>query len=224
MAKAKETKDKAVKEETEKHSHKKEEKAHKEEHSHTEEHAHKEHEEGHEKAGKKHEKEEHASHEKEHAKKEKSEVHHKPHETLKHHEGHHEKGSKPFDWIEYKPKEIEEAIINLANSAIPPSEIGLILRDQYGIPNVKKFSTQRVQEILAKHKLLGEIPEDLLNLIRKSVRLDRHLSHNKKDMSAKLGLQLTVSKIRRLTEYYHRAKKLPKDWHYSPEKAALLTK
>ncbi len=129
-----------------------------------------------------------------------------------------------YDWVDYKPKEIEEAIINLANTGSSPSQIGLILRDQYGIPKMKKVANQTVSEVLIKHKLIGEVPEDLLNLIRKSVKLDRHLAQNKKDMSAKRGLQLTVSKIRRLTDYYHKNKRLPKDWIYTPEKAALLTK
>lgn len=129
-----------------------------------------------------------------------------------------------FEWTEYKPKEIEEAIVNLANSGHSASEIGMILRDQYGIANIKKFSGHTVQELLEKHKLLGEIPEDLLNLVRKSVKLDRHLVDNKKDKTAKRGLQLSVSKIRRLTNYYHKTKKIPKDWYYSPEKASLLTK
>ena len=133
-------------------------------------------------------------------------------------------GSSQFEWVEYKPKEMEEVIINLANSGHNPSEIGLMLRDQYGIPSIKKFSNERLQKILERHKLLYEVPEDLLNLLKKSVRLERHLALNKKDMTAKRGLQLTVSKIRRLSEYYHEKKRLPKDWHYSPERAALLVK
>lgn len=137
---------------------------------------------------------------------------------------HHSKQDAAFDWVEYKPKEIEEAIISLANAGHLPSEIGMILRDQYGIPDIKKVSNERLQKILERHKLLQEVPEDLLNLIKKSVKLDRHLTQNKKDMTAKRGLQLTVSKIRKLAKYYHKTKKLSKDWDYTPERAALLIK
>lgn len=142
-------------------------------------------------------------------------------------EEHREKkalGKGPFEWVEYKPKEIEEVIVNLANSGNSASEIGLVLRDQYGIPDMKKFSGETIQKVLAKHSLLPEVPEDLLSLLKKSVKLERHMTQNKHDMTAKRGYQLTVSKIRRLQEYYHNTKKLSKDWYYSPERAALLIK
>lgn len=142
-------------------------------------------------------------------------------------EEHREKkalGKGPFEWVEYKPKEIEEVIVNLANSGNTGSEIGLVLRDQYGIPDMKKFSGETIQKVLAKHSLLPEVPEDMLSLLKKSVRLERHMAQNRHDMTAKRGYQLTVSKIRRLQEYYHKTKKLPKDWYYSPERAALLIK
>jgi len=129
-----------------------------------------------------------------------------------------------FDFVEYGPKEIEEAIINLANSGYTPSQIGMILRDQYGVPSVTKVAGEKIEEILARHKLLGDTPRDLLNLIEKSVRLQKHLKENKKDFTAKRGYQLSVSKIRRLVNYYHRAGKLSKEWRYTPERAALLIK
>ena len=158
---------------------------------------------------------------------------HPEHEKAAHKKAHHEKeehrekralGKGPFEWVEYKPKEIEEVIVNLANSGNTASEIGLVLRDQYGIPDMKKFSGETIQKVLAKHSLLPEVPEDLLSLLKKSVKLERHMTQNKHDMTAKRGYQLTVSKIRRLQDYYHRTKKLSRDWSYSPERAALLIK
>jgi len=127
-------------------------------------------------------------------------------------------------WVEYKPEEIEQIIVELANSGLTASEIGMILRDQYGVPSVKKLSGKKIEEILEKHKLGSDIPRDMLNLIRKSVKLQKHMGKNKKDMTSKRGYQLTVSKIRRLTKYYVKKGKLPKGWRYTPEKAALLVK
>ncbi|MDO8634014.1 MAG: 30S ribosomal protein S15, partial [archaeon] len=150
--------------------------------------------------------------------------HEKAHSEKEEHRGKKTLGKGPFEWVEYKPKEIEEVIVNLANSGNSASEIGLILRDQYGIPGMKKFSGETLQKVLAKHSLLPEVPEDLLSLLKKSVKLEKHMVQNKHDMTAKRGHQLTVSKIRRLQEYYHRTKKLSKDWYYSPERAALLIK
>lgn len=134
-------------------------------------------------------------------------------------------GKKPErKWIELKPAEIEEAIISLANAGHTASEIGMILRDQYGVPKVKTATKKTVSLILKHHNLLGEIPEDLLNLIRKSVRLKTHLQKNRKDMSAKRGYQLAVSRVRRLASYYTENNRLPKGWRFSEQEAELLVK
>ncbi|MCX6804269.1 MAG: 30S ribosomal protein S15, partial [Candidatus Diapherotrites archaeon] len=78
--------------------------------------------------------------------------------------------------------------------------------------------------VLAENKLLGEMPEDLLNLIRRSVTLYNHMHKNSKDYTAKHGYELTVSKIRRLVKYYARKDRIPEGWTYSSEQAALLVK
>lgn len=134
------------------------------------------------------------------------------------------KAAKEFPWIEYSQKEIEEFIVKLANEGHSKSEIGAILRDQYGIPSVKKFVRKSISEVLAENKFEEEIPEDLLNLIKRSVMLEKHSEKNRKDFTAKRGYQLTVSKINRLVKYYRGKGKLPKDWRFSAETARLLVK
>ncbi len=128
------------------------------------------------------------------------------------------------NWVEYKGKEIEELIVQLANQGLPASEIGLMLRDQYGVPSVRAVAGKRVEEILGEHKLLGEVPEDLMALIRKSVKLKRHMEKNKRDYTSKRGYQLSVSKIRRLVFYYQKKGRLPENWRYTEENAELLVK
>ena len=128
------------------------------------------------------------------------------------------------DWVEYKPAEVVELMLTLAKQGKSPSEIGLMLRDQYGIPSVKRLTGKRVVQLLAEHDVKFDIPVDLMNLIRSSVQLQKHLEQNKKDYTAKRGYQLAVSKIRRLAKYYIAEKKLPSDWRYSAETAALLMK
>lgn len=127
-------------------------------------------------------------------------------------------------FVELKPAEVVEAIVHLANEGHSQSEIGMILRDQYGIPKVSKVVGKKLQQVLQEQGLLGDVPEDLMHLIRKSVMLREHLERNRKDMTAKRGLMLTVSKIRALEKYYKRSGKLPMDWRYTPETAALLAK
>ncbi len=128
------------------------------------------------------------------------------------------------DWVEYKPAEVVELMLTLSKQGHSPSEIGLMLRDQYGIPSVKRLTGKRLVQLLAEHDVKFDIPVDLMNLIRSSVSLQKHLADHKKDFTAKRGYQLAVSKIRRLSKYYIAEKKLPADWRYSAETAALLVK
>lgn len=132
--------------------------------------------------------------------------------------------AKRTQWVDYQPTEIEDLIVNLSNQGMGPAQIGMALRDQYGIPNVKAITKKRVNQILSEKKLASDIPRDLLNLIRRSVALQKHMGQNIKDYTAKRGYQITVSRIRRLVDYYVTTGKLPATWRYTPETAALLVK
>jgi len=127
-------------------------------------------------------------------------------------------------WVRMKPKEIEELIVKLANAGHTASEIGIILRDQYSVPSTKALTKKRITKVLEEYGLKEEVPRDLLNLIKLSVKQLNHLEKNKKDYSAKRGYQIAVSKIRKLAKYYIREKRLPSEWRYTPEKAALMVK
>ncbi|MBI2578291.1 MAG: 30S ribosomal protein S15 [Candidatus Aenigmarchaeota archaeon] len=126
------------------------------------------------------------------------------------------------EWLAYDKDEVEKLITKLAKEGKTSSEIGIILRDQYGVPDVRAFSL-RVMKVTAK-EAKKEIPEDMYNLMKKAVNLHKHLSENKKDASAIHGLELMESKVRRLGKYYSRTGKLPKNWKYSVEQAKLLVK
>ncbi|MEM0476074.1 MAG: 30S ribosomal protein S15 [Candidatus Aenigmatarchaeota archaeon] len=128
--------------------------------------------------------------------------------------------------MKFKPKyskeEVEKLVIKLAKEGYMPSMIGLTLRDSYGIPNVKEIVGKSILQILEKNDIKLEIPEDLLNLMKRAVKLREHLSIHKKDKSSQRGLILIESKIRRLEKYYKRVGKLPKDWKYEPETAKII--
>jgi len=125
-------------------------------------------------------------------------------------------------WIQYTPEEVEQLVLELHRRGFPPSQIGVILRDQYGIPLVKVVTGKKVVKILEEHGVRIEIPEDLLNLIKKALRIRRHLEEHPKDMGSRRGLQLVESKIHRLVKYYKRAGRLPADFEYSPERLSHL--
>ena len=131
------------------------------------------------------------------------------------------KKTKP-SWTRYTKKEIEMIITKMAKEGQTPSQIGLHLRDVYGIPNVKVIIGQSITGQLTEKKLSPEIPEDLMALIKRSILVMKHLEANHKDQSAKRGLQLTESKIRRLIKYYKRVGKLEEGWKFDPEKIKLL--
>ncbi|MBI2144644.1 30S ribosomal protein S15 [Candidatus Woesearchaeota archaeon] len=125
-------------------------------------------------------------------------------------------------WLRYEAKEVELLVAKVSKEGKTPSQIGIALRDSYGVPDVKKITEKSLTVIMKEKGLLPQIPEDLMALIKKSVTIKKHMGENKHDMTAKRGLELTDSKIRRLVKYYQGEKVLPKGWSYDPEKVKLL--
>jgi small subunit ribosomal protein S15 len=126
------------------------------------------------------------------------------------------------DWSNRDPREVEKTILELRRAGKTGSEIGLILRDKHGVPDVKLVLGKRVNEVLREKGLESKVPEDLRNLIVKALGLRKHLEANKNDLHNKRRLQLTESKVRRLVKYYVRSGKLPQDWEYKAETAEIL--
>lgn len=125
-------------------------------------------------------------------------------------------------WIRYGDGEIEMLILKLAKAGKSKSEVGAILRDTYGIPDVRKLLKKKIGKVIIENKIAKELPEDLASLMKKEIKILKHLEKNKKDMPSRRGLQLTESKIHRLAKYYKRSGKLPQDWVYDRDKAKLI--
>ena len=128
------------------------------------------------------------------------------------------------EWVKAKPEEVEELVIKLAKEGKRPSEIGVILRDEYGIPDVKAITGKKLVQILKEHNLAPKFPQDLMDLMKKAVGLRKHLEKHRKDIHNRRALQLIEAKIKRLVNYYKEKGELPKDWYYNPEQAAILVK
>jgi len=126
------------------------------------------------------------------------------------------------EWSSLNPREIEGRIMELAKAEKTTSEIGMILRDQYAVPDVKIATGKTITKILEQNKITQEIPEDLQNLIKTALKLKKHIDQNQKDLKSKRNLSLTESKIRRLMKYYHREQRLPVGWKYSLDQAKLM--
>lgn len=125
-------------------------------------------------------------------------------------------------WVRYSKQEVEKLIIKLAKEGTASAKIGIILRDQYGIPLVREVVKGGVQSVLKENGIVKAIPEDMISLMKKAVKVRDHLDRNKKDTAAIHGLELLESKIRRLSKYYRRAGDLPKSWKYDPAQAKLM--
>jgi len=128
----------------------------------------------------------------------------------------------PPEWVAYSSEEVEKLVLKLWNDGKSTSEIGMILRDQYGIPDVALVCGKKILKIIESAGLAPSIPEDIGRLIEKAVRLRKHLELNKKDIHNRRSLQLCESKIRRLARYYTDKGKLPRGWKYRPETAEML--
>lgn len=128
----------------------------------------------------------------------------------------------PPTWLTIKKEEVEKLVLNMNGQNVSSSQIGLILRDKYGVPDVSQVTGKKIGKILKENNAAPKVPEDLTNLIKKAIGLHKHLDENKKDLHNKRALQLTESKIRRLVKYYHASGVLPMDWVYTPATAEIL--
>lgn len=128
----------------------------------------------------------------------------------------------PPAWLTMKKEEVEKLVIGLGGKNVSTSQIGITLRDKYGVPDIKQVTGAKVTRILKNNNMGPKMPEDLTNLIKKAIRLHKHLDENHHDLHNKRALQLTESKVRRLLKYYHATGVLPQDWVYTPETAEIL--
>ncbi len=127
-----------------------------------------------------------------------------------------------YSWMSYKPKEVELLVIKLAKEGNNLSTTGTILRDVYGIPDVKAITKKSITQILGKKELLPKLPENLTALLLRVIDLQKHLGANKKDQTAKRGLIITESKIRKLVKYYKNTERLSESWVYDSTRVKLL--
>ena len=124
-------------------------------------------------------------------------------------------------WVSQDPKQVEELVIKYVKEGFSPSQIGIKLRDQHAIPLVRSITKKGIIQILEENKLKPEIPEDLDNIVKKAIRLQKHLKSNKKDYRNNRSLELIEAKVHRLTVYYKRIGQLDKNWKYKSVIAQL---
>ena len=124
-------------------------------------------------------------------------------------------------WVTLSPKEIEELVVKYTKDGLTPSQIGNKLRDQHAIPLIKPITKKSIGEILEENDLKSEMPEDLENIVKRAVGLQKHLKVHRGDNRNVRSLELIEAKVHRLSVYYKRIERIPKTWKYKSVVAQL---
>ncbi len=129
---------------------------------------------------------------------------------------------RPPRWLSIDSADVIKQIEALAKKGYKPSQIGVILRDNFAIPQSRLITGGKILRILRKKNLAPEIPEDLYSLMKRAVSIRKHIEKNKRDKDSKYRLILVESKIHRLVRYYKLTKNIPSTWRYDYQTALAL--
>lgn len=88
-------------------------------------------------------------------------------------------------WIALKPADVEKLVLRLHDEGNTPAKIGLMLRDQHGIPKAKLFG-KRITRILTQ--AARPLPSARLFVQEKIKKIETHIAHHKHDQSARRSL------------------------------------
>ena len=102
--------------------------------------------------------------------------------------------SKP-SWVKVKPAELEKMIIEMAKSGETPSKIGIVLRDQHGVPRTKMFGKKIVQ-ILNENNIQYKTDKSIVQA--RVERLKAHSAKHKHDSCSSRALTKNLWAISRL--------------------------
>ena len=112
-------------------------------------------------------------------------------------------------------QDILKTIVEFGKDGMSPSEIGLRLRDEFAVPLVKPIIGKTISQIMEENGLKRAMPEDLEKLVQKALGLQKHLSVHNSDKRNVRSLELIESKIHRISRYYKRVGRVPRDWKYA---------
>jgi small subunit ribosomal protein S15 len=119
-------------------------------------------------------------------------------------------------WLSISHSDLTSLIIKLyKDDGLTASQIGIVLRDEHGVPLVKPILGKTITEILGENGIKQDMPEDLDRLVKKALGLQRHLRTHNSDRRNVRSLELIESKIHRLSRYYKKMDKIEKDWKYA---------
>lgn len=88
-------------------------------------------------------------------------------------------------WVNMKSEDVEKKVIQLAKEGNSPERIGIMLRDEHGIPKVRFFG-KRIKHILKKANIWED--SERQNQVKKIGKLEAHVKKNGHDYTAKKSL------------------------------------
>jgi small subunit ribosomal protein S15 len=100
-------------------------------------------------------------------------------------------------WVTAKPEEIKKRIIELAEQGKTAEKIGLILRDQDGIPKVKLLGI-KIGMVLKENKLWSD-PETV-NVEKRIENMTKHAQKHKHDYKTMRTLVKRTARLKKLKE------------------------
>jgi len=103
-------------------------------------------------------------------------------------------------WLKYTEDEVKEIILKLVekDSSVTAEKIGIILRDQYGIPKTTVYGF-KISQVLKK---AGKYTSpDKKNLSIKVQKLDKHLKTHIHDERTNRSLIITKAKLKKVNDY-----------------------
>jgi small subunit ribosomal protein S15 len=102
-------------------------------------------------------------------------------------------------WLKLSEEEIKKIIAELMQKEQQPAKIGIILRDQYGVPTTKVYG----KKLLKIMKELGyNVQIELKNKEKKVERMKEHLKENITDKKTKHKLQKAQSNLNIVRKYW----------------------
>lgn len=125
-------------------------------------------------------------------------------------------------WVPLDREEVVEKVVGMAKEGLPQSQIGMRMRDQWGVPHIRLATGMSLEKIIRANGIKVEFPEDLRSLLKRAVTLSKGLAVNPRNHHARRRLHLVEAKILRLCRYYRRSNRIPAGWTYSAERAKLV--
>lgn len=107
-----------------------------------------------------------------------------------------QKYSKPA-WLKMSEEDLVKLIGTLSEK-YQPAQIGLVLRDQYGVPTTKVYGKKLGQYLAEVGKKTNA---DLKNVEKKVEKMNEHLKKHITDKRSKHMLQKSVSRLNAMRKY-----------------------